>query len=260
MTAGAPPAVSVVVVTRERPVLLRDALRGVADQTPAPLEVRIVDDGGGSVPDDLPRAGAPATVVLAADAGSPAVARNLGCAGARGEVIAFLDDDDRWLPGHLAGLADAFRDPAVGFAWRDCAVVRETVAGDGTRHERGRRVIAHDWDAELMRHDDYLPPSAWGVRRTLFERLGGFDATFRYSEDWDLLLRLAARTTPRRVPGVTVEVRLREHGNLSGDRGAERLACLRRLAERHRLPTLEPRTFWEVAAVVEAAAGRPSPP
>ena len=250
------PSISVVVVTRDRPALLRDALAAIAAQRMQPLEVRIADDGDFPVPRDLPSAGSLETVVVRVGAGLAAAARNRGSAGARGDVLAFHDDDDRWLPDHLAGLAEAFGDRAVDFAWRDCAVIREVVTPDDARHERDRRVIAHDWDAELMRHDDYLPPSAWGVRRSLFERLAGFDETFRFSEDWDFVLRAAAHTTPRRVAGVTVEVRMRESGNLSSEAGPERRECLRRLAARHGLPALEPKTFWEVAAVVEAAAAR----
>jgi glycosyltransferase involved in cell wall biosynthesis len=253
------PTVSVVVATRDRLVLLRDALLGVASQRHAPLEVRIADDGDRSLPDDLGAAGHLELVVIPAHLGLTAAARNRGSAGARGEVIAFLDDDDRWLPDHLAGLTHAFRDPTIDFVWRDCAIVLEDLMPAGQRRERARRVIAHDWDPELMRRDDYLPPSAWGVRRSLFERLGGFDESFRYSEDWDFALRAASLTRPCRVPGVTVEVRMREQGNLSNDRGAERRDCLARLAARHALPPLEPKTFWEVALAVEAASGRPAP-
>lgn len=253
--AERPPTVSVVIVTRDRPALLADALFGIAAQTLPPLEIRIADDGERPVPLEIGGAGGLQTVVIPVGAGRAAAARNRGSAGARGEVIAFHDDDDRWRPDHLAGLAGAFRDPAVDFAWRDSAVIREEIAPDGVRHERDRRVIAHDWDDDLMRHDDFLPPSAWGVRRSLFERLGGFDETFRFSEDWDFVLRAAALTSPRRIPGVTVEVRMRDRGNLSSDWGPERLDCLRRLAARHGLPALEPKTFWEVARVVEAAAG-----
>jgi len=253
------PAVSVVIATRNRPTLLRDALLGVASQRHVPLEVRIADDGDRSLPDDLGGAAHLEMVVVPAHAGLTAAARNRGSAGARGDVIAFLDDDDRWLPDHLAGLAHAFRDPAVDFAWRDCAVIREDLTAAGQRRERARRAIAHDWDAELMRRDDYLPPSAWGVRRSLFDQLGGFDESFRYSEDWDFVLRAATLTRPFRVPGVTVEVRMRDQGNLSSEDGAERRDCLARLAARHALPPIEPKTFWEVALAVEAASGRPTP-
>jgi glycosyltransferase involved in cell wall biosynthesis len=244
------PSVSVVVPTHDRPALLRDALRSIERQTVAPLEVRIADDG------DVPAveaAGACALLALAVvpcNARRLACARNLAAVGARGDVIAFLDDDDRWRSDHLEGLSAAFEDPAVELAWRDVVVVRERLEPGGARVDLERRRIARDWDPALMKTDDYLPPSAWGVRRGLFERLGGFDETFDYSEDWDFLLRAAAVTRPRRVPGVTVEVRMRDRGHLSDPSLPGRRAALDRLSARHGLAPIEPRTFWEVAGQV----------
>lgn len=244
------PTFSVIVVTRDRPALLADALASVAAQSPPPLEVRLADDGEVAAPGALP---APAELplleltVLSVACRQAGAARNAAARHARGDVLAFLDDDDRWRPGHLAGLAEAFADPDTGLAWRDTVVVRERIGADGARESLESRVLAADWDEDLMRTNDYLPPSAWGVRRTLFERLGGFDESFACSEDWDFLLRAARATRLRRVPGVTVEVRLRESGNASADFGPVRRDCLDRLAARHRLPALELRTFWEVA-------------
>jgi len=255
MRAGLP-TVSVVVVTYDRPRLLADALASVARQSLPPIEVRIGNAGRSDASAAAGSLGAIEFTVLHAGAGCPAAVRNRAARGALGTALAFLDDDDLWLPGHLEGLAVALADPAVGFAFGDSAVVREAVRPDGARVELDRRVIARDWDPGLMRHDDYLPPSAWMVRRSLFERLSGFDESFRFSEDWDFLMRAAALTTPRRVPGVTAEIRLRESGNASADFGAERIDCLRRLAARHGLPPIEPKTFWEVAGAVEAAKGR----
>lgn len=242
-----PPSFTALVVTRDRPRLLADALAGIARQQAAPLEVRIADDGILPLHEAVGAAGLLEVTLVKAGVGQAGAARNLAACGARGEVLALLDDDDRWLPGHLAGLATAFQDPAVDIAYRDCAVVREEIAPDGARIELERVEIARDWEPETMRHDDYLPPSAWGVRRTLFEQLGGFDERFRFSEDWDFLLRAAALTLPRRVPGVSVEVRLRGPDNASADRGEERRDCLARLASRHGLAPLEVKTFWEVA-------------
>lgn len=252
------PSISVVIPTRDRPELLRDALASVAAQKLSPLEVRIADDGERPLPREFESPGPPRIVVVRVGAGLLARARNHGSAGAKGDVLAFLDDDDRWLPSHLEGLAAAFADPAVEVAWRDCAVIRERIENDGTRRDLERRTIAHDWDLPLMRTDDYLPPSAVAVRRSFFERLGGFDESFPFSEDWDFLMRAAALTTPRRVPGVTVEVRMRDTGNLSADFGPKRLECLRKLSDRHGLPRLVPKTFWEVAETV-GEAGRRAP-
>lgn len=253
VTAIAAPTVSVIVATRDRPRLLADALASVAAQTRAPLEVRVADDGGGAsapVGEAVPLL---QLTWLALDCGQAGAARNAAARGARGDVLAFLDDDDVWHADHLAGLVAAFADPGVGLAWRDADVVREDVLADGSRRAVERRVLARDWDDALMRSDDYLPPSAIGIRRTVFEAVGGFDESFRYSEDWELLLRVAAVTRLRRVPGVTVEVRLRETGNASAEVNPERLDCLRRLAERHGFATPAPKTFWEVALAVGTA-------
>ena len=248
---AAAPTISVVVTTRDRPALLHRALGSVAAQRRAPLEVLLVDDGDAPAPVHDLVDGLLELRVLSCSARRAAAARNQAARVARGEVLAFLDDDDSWEPGHLEGLAAAFADPKVDLAYRDAAVVRES----GTLEELERLEIAREWDPEWMRHDDFIPPSALAVRRTLFERLGGFDESFAYSEDWDFLLRAAAHTRPRRVPGVTARISIRESGNSSSDRGLERRACLERLSARHRLPALEIKTFWQVAETL--AQGNP---
>lgn len=250
-----PPSISAVIVTRDRAALLADAFASAATQDHAAAEILIVNDGDQPIdPDSL--AGAALEVrVLASSERRAAAARNIGARAARGDVLAFLDDDDRWLPGHLAGLARAFASDECGVAYRDVAVVRERLAG-AERVELERRVIARDWDPGLMRTDDYIPPSALAIRRAHFERLGGFDPSFRFSEDWDLLLRAAQIAAPRRVPGVTVEVRMRDAGHASLERGGERQECLDRLSARHGLPALEIKTFWEVAEAVAGARAR----
>jgi glycosyltransferase involved in cell wall biosynthesis len=241
--ARSAPSVSVVVTTRDRQALLRRALASVAAQTRAPIEVRVADDGERPADVRELEGGSLELCVLPSVARQAAAARNLAAREARGEVLAFLDDDDRWERDHLEGLAAAFADPDVRLAYRDAAVVRESE----DLRELERREIARDWDPGWMRHDDYIAPSALAVRRSMFEHLGGFDESFRFSEDWDFLLRAAAETRPRRVPGVTALISIRESGNSSSDRGDERRQCLDRLSARHGLPALEIKTFWQVA-------------
>ncbi len=247
-------SISAILVTRDRALLLADALQTVARQDSPPLEVRIADDGTvGVSPESAPDGLLEVTWIPVA-VGQAGQARNLAARGARGEVLAFLDDDDRWLPGHLAGFPEAFRDPAVELAYRDSIVIRERFDESHGREDLESLEIARDWDPEVMKHDDFIAPSAWAVRRSTFERLGGFDPAFRYSEDWDFLLRLARGSVPRRIPGATVEVRLRDAGNTSAERGPERQQCLDLLSERHGLPRLEIKTFWEVARDLAGAS------
>ena len=251
-----PPSITVIVVTRDRPALLADALASVEAQSVAPLEVRVADDGDVPATDVVEGARLLEVTLIPVEVRRAGAARNRAAAAARGDVLAFLDDDDRWRREHLQALSEAFTDPDCGIAYRDAEVIRERVEPDGRRVDLETRTIARDWDPGVMRHDDFVPPSALAVRRSWFEKLGGFDESFGFSEDWDFLLRAAALTTPRRVPGVSAEIRMRAVGNASADFGAERLECLRRLAARHGLAPIEPKTFWEVAEAVASAQAR----
>ncbi len=250
------PSIAVIVATRDRPQLLADALAAVAAQRFAPLEVRIADDGGIPVTEVVAGSGLLEVTLLRVAARNPGAARNQAAAGARADVLAFLDDDDRWRPAHLEGLRDAFRDPSCGVAYRDSVVIRERVDAGGRRVNLDQRPIECEWSPALMAENDYVPPSAMAVRRAWFEQLGGFDESFECSEDWDFLMRAARLGVPRRVPGRTVEIRMRESGHASALDGAGRQACLDRLAARHGLPALTVKTFWEVAGDIASARPR----
>ena len=236
-----------IVTTRDRPALLADALRSVAAQTLAPLEVVVANDGAQEIDEALASAGSLQVRVVPVSARLPAAARNRAAEATSAAWLALLDDDDLWRPDHLSGLASGLARPGVEMAYRDCEVIREEIATDGRRVVRERLIIARDWDDAVMRENDYIPPSAVAVRRSAWERLGGFDESFACSEDWDFLLRAARTARPTRVPGIGAEIRLRPRGNASADFGELRRACLDRLAARHGLPPLAMKTFWEVA-------------
>ena len=251
---GLPTTFSVILVTCDRPALVGDALRSVAAQSRAPLDV-VIGDAGVTASLDVSDVPPGLSVTWVRTPGTKAAStRNATARAARGDVFAFLDDDDLWLPAHLERLALAFDDDAVELAYCDAAVIRERIDPRGERVELERRALAFDFDAAMMRVNDWIAPSAFAVRRGRFESLGGFDESFAASEDWDFLLRAARHAVPRRVPGVSSEIRMRESGNQSADFGPERRLQLVRLAARHGLPPLEPRTFWEVAEVLSRPA------
>src|SRR4051812_31649574 len=97
------PHVSVVIPTWNRPELVTRAVRSALAQIHDDLEVIVVVDGPGDhTPDELARIDDPRlrTVVLPAKGGAPN-ARNAGVAAAQAPWVAFLDDDDEWLPAKL---------------------------------------------------------------------------------------------------------------------------------------------------------------
>ncbi|MGI8485178.1 MAG: glycosyltransferase family 2 protein, partial [Thermomicrobiales bacterium] len=126
------PLVSVVVPTFSRPDLLRRAIASALNQTYTDLEVLVVGDACPDV--DKVVAGIVDARVRhwnladrADDLG--ATPRNYALkAMARGTLIAYLDDDNWWDPGHLASLVDLLiRDPLTSFAFSSFTVAGETI-------------------------------------------------------------------------------------------------------------------------------------
>jgi glycosyltransferase involved in cell wall biosynthesis len=193
---GAWPKVSVVVPTRDRPELLRRAVEAVLDQGyPGEVECIVVFDQ--SEPSEIAVTAPPARslqVVRNHRAPGLAGARNSGVLAADGELVAFCDDDDEWLPGKLArqvGALLADREAAVvccGIVVRygDRAIARRPPARRFTlRHLLRDRVME-------------LHPSTFLVRRhALLGPIGLVDEDIpgSYGEDYEWLLR-AAKVAP----------------------------------------------------------------
>jgi LmbE family N-acetylglucosaminyl deacetylase/glycosyltransferase involved in cell wall biosynthesis len=201
-----PLPVSVIIRTRDRPELLREAIDSVR-ATRYPCEVVVVNDGGAAVE------AAGATIVQHETSRGRSAAANAGVHAAKNAYIAFLDDDDLFYPEHLPTLANAAR--AAHAAWYSDAVsafLRPGESGAYETHSR-LRLFAQDYDRELLLVDNYIPLPTLLVRRETFLELGGFDPQFDLFEDWDFLIRLSQRGSFLRVPRVTCEIRHFEGGS-----------------------------------------------
>ncbi len=186
---------------------LADAIRSVRAQTHHVLQCIVVDDGSSdrsaAVAEELG-----ATVARQPQAGVSA-ARNHGARIARGELVAFLDHDDEWLPDKLAHQLALFDDPAVALAM--CAL---DVGGEHKRLGSSERLV------EGMLLFDGTPTvscsSTGVVRRDAFLAMGGFDEQLSTSADWDLLLRMALAGAVGYVDEVLARYRVHDE-NMSRD-------------------------------------------
>lgn len=216
----APPRFSVVLPTHQRADRLRRAVRSVLDQGFGDFELLIVDDASG---DDTPRVAAsfddPRIRFLRNEENRGAAAsRNRAVRHARGELVAFLDDDDAFLPGLLAAFDRAFAGapPETGFGWCGARVVAERPDGPEVRLEAvWQPEVADREEAHRLFLVDRKVGTNGGlvVRRDLLEREGGFDEAFPCAEDTDLLIRLSRAADFLVVPEILIEIR--EH---AGDR------------------------------------------
>ncbi len=192
-----PPLFSVVIPTHNRANRVLRAISSVLAQTLDDYELIIVDDGSTDSTREVlaPLNSGRCRVLRNEPNVGVSAARNRGVAAARGELIAFLDDDDEMRPGTLAALRERYlTDPDTDFVWGVRVIHERAPNGQsiGTRQD--------DWRHQPYRltGSDFLPlalqiatSSAFSIRRSLFEKLGGFDPKLMVSEDRDLFISLA---------------------------------------------------------------------
>lgn len=235
------PLVSVIITTFNRPALLLDAIHSVLAQTYRSIEIIVVNDCGQPVESALAtlETQVPISSIRHGVNRGLSAARNSGIALARGEIICFLDDDDRFLPHHLQTVVTALREPGTDLVYTDAVYVREQLA-NGERHElaRGEPFKGIPYDRAHLLVENFVPVNTWALRRTLALRAGPFEESYTALEDWEFLLRLTALTEPKPIAQTTVEVRIRtdlsEH--MSGRERERFLPLYRQIYQRH--PTL----------------------
>jgi GT2 family glycosyltransferase len=195
--AGLPapaPRVTAVVCTWNRAPLVGRALASIRAQTVTDVEILVVDDGStDATPEVLARLAAPGLRVLrhAQNAGIGR-ARNTALAHARGEWVAFLDDDNEWTPRYLE------RQLALAHAHPGADVVYCRARRLDARTGQEMVLPGAVWSGRVFDRlvAGWLPLiSATLLRRARLADVGGLDEELRAMEDEDLWLRLACRTT-----------------------------------------------------------------
>ena len=228
---GEQPDVSVVIPTKDRWRLLERTLRSALRQEDVLFEVIVVDDGGtdGTAQRVAALGDARVAVIRNSTNGGAAAARNIGIEGARGEWVAFLDDDDLWAPrklvAQLAAAQEASAEWGYGAAVRINACLDVIVAAEPPPPPA-------EIAAELRTHNA-VPAAASNliVRRAVVASMRGFDEHFRHASDWDLSLRLAARGRPAVCSDVLVGYV--DHPGGLHRRAAEHLSEFRALQAKH---------------------------
>jgi len=198
------PLVSVIIPVHNGGAYLREALQSVFAQDYVPFEVLVADDASA---DDSAAiaAGFGGVQVLRLPKGGVSRARNLAAAASRGEFLAFLDADDLWLPGKLtAQVSLALERETAGFVL--CNQVHRFDGPvppwfDGPTD--GAPAVAYE-------------PSAWLVRRSTFERVGGFDEGRSLGEDTEWLARAWDLSVTHAIHPEPLVVRRIHGGNVSG--------------------------------------------
>jgi len=200
------PLVSVVVPTHNRPEMLAETLASVQAQTFVDYEIIVVSNG--ESPEMRGQSQAVTTLVdarwFALDEGNVSAARNFGIARAKGEWIAFLDDDDLWLPHKLE------RQVTEAHRTRADMISADYIEfyPDGRQLRRQARLIEGWTHVQATNHQYFWAlPSAVMVRKVALDAVGGFDSALRYCEDNDLWRRISWRHSIHQIEEVLVHYR-----------------------------------------------------
>lgn len=185
------PLVSAVIPTRNRLDLVRRAIASVRSQTYPNVEIVVVDDGSTDGTAEMLANVPDVRLVRLSQGVGGAGARNRGIEAASGDLIAFLDSDDEWLPDKLTQQVPRLLDqPEVGAVYsRHYSHDDET----GVRSEVHAALYTGDITEQLFSGRCPRTVSLFTVRRKALEEVGGFDEDLPGFQDTDLWIRIASR-------------------------------------------------------------------
>lgn len=184
--------VSVVIPVYNCERYIGDAIRSVQAQTYPAAEIIVVDDGSSDGTRQALQPFAGSIRYLQQHHGGVGAARNLGVAHASGDLIAFLDADDLWLPEKLKLQTGYLREhPDYALVYTDMSMFDEA----GILHPSVKQwlgmTLPSGWIFKQLFAETLFAADSVMIRREYLQRVGSFDESLRSGEDYHMWLRLA---------------------------------------------------------------------
>lgn len=202
------PLVSIVTPSFNQARYIEATIRSVLEQDYPRIEYLIVDGGStdGTVEIIKKYEGRIGWWVSEQDKGQTD-AINKGFARAKGDILAWLNSDDTYEPGAVAAAVKYLMEhPGVGMVYGDCNFINEEGQVIG-------RFRAAQTDYRLLRQGYvHIPQQTMFFRAELWKQVGPLDPSFYFAMDYDLWIRLAARTQLKYVPQTWANFRLHTSG------------------------------------------------
>lgn len=215
------PSVSVIIPTFNYGRFIGGAIKSVLAQTYPIAEIIVVDDGSTDDTEEVVASFGEKVKYIRQENAGVCAARNKGVENSSGELIAFLDADDVWLPEKIEKQAAKFReDEQIGLV--HCQMREFDTETGKTVH---LHLVGEDgWVANsLLLYDKTIiigPGGSILVSRAAFEAAGGFDTRLKIGEDWDFCYRVARQYKVGFVREILVDYR---HHPKNSSRNAEEM-------------------------------------
>jgi glycosyltransferase involved in cell wall biosynthesis len=189
------PLVSIVTPSLNQAAFIEEAIRSVLEQDYAPIEYVVVDGGSADGTQEILLRYPDIRWVSEPDGGQSA-ALNKGFRLVSGEILAWINADDFYLPGAVSSAVEALHGSDLGLVYGDILRVDE----DGTNR---RRVPSQPWDLWHHVNDrNRVWQAAAFFTRAAYEAVGGIDERYHLAMDYDLWLRIGRSFPVRRVDAV----------------------------------------------------------
>ncbi len=186
-------AVTVVIPTRSRPVLLRRTVCSILDQQDADVSVIVVDDASPepvarSLADIVDRVGSRLTVLRRDRSDGVSGVRNLGLRDVSTPWVGFCDDDDVWAPTKVADQLEAMASAETSWSCSGAVAINSAL-----EPIYDMRVPDPERLTERLLEMNVIPGGASSViaATELINQLGGFDPELNADTDWDMWIRLS---------------------------------------------------------------------
>jgi len=190
--------VSVIIPTYNGSQYISRALNSVLNQTYKNIEIIIVDDNGRNTEEQLKTQkiiepflnDKRVKYVIHEENKNGAAARNTGFRNSNGKYIAFLDDDDEYLPNKIADQVEVISKLDEDWGMVYCASNYRGFEKSG------------DLLYDLLLHSVVIGSNSLMIKREIFEKLNGFDESFLRHQDYEFTARAAAITNIKCVKSV----------------------------------------------------------
>jgi glycosyltransferase involved in cell wall biosynthesis len=162
-------------------------------------------------------------------------ALNKGFRRVGGDVLAWINSDDAYLPGALQAAATALRETGARWCFGDCRIVDESDREIRRFVARYKARLARGYSLARLLSSNFVAQPATFFERRLYEQAGPIDESLHYAMDYDLWLRFARFAAPAYVPRCLASFRVYRESKTGGGyrQGArEALEIARRNARR----------------------------
>ena len=220
--------ISAIIPVYNNEAFIAEAIDSVLAQEPCPCELIVIDDGSTDQTAERVAEYGDRVRYIRQDNQGPAAARNHGLREAKGDLVALLDADDLWAPGKLA----------AQLRYLDAHPEVAAVIGKIQHFIQDGAEATADYRQEWLEND--LVGYHFGTllaRKSVFERVGGMNSEFKYTDDVDWFLRLKDQKIELGIVDQVVMLK-RLHGDSITNRQQEQnqnlLLALRRSLKRRK--------------------------